>query len=522
MSRKIVRRRLKGQSMALIGLVLGMGVLIGLVAIAVDGGSALLQRRNMQNAADAGTLAGVQLMSQRVAISGGNPGYPTYALTDTLLLSTVADLLARNRGGSIGATEEDYSFSVYYHYISGSPTFSGTFGTTPVTPTGAFVPAYVDGLRVKSNIHNPTVFAKAIPGPWQDIDISATSAAAIFPTCRTAPPTGGEGPTLPFTRYRYTFEQELPTKANDLCNPFIFWDSNGDVGGPGNSNFKNKLSFNTRSFYQDANPQGTSPDTEQQLLSGFDHRNGTPPILPQPPSNPFDMRGSAQASGNSLQSDVAQWIRYGWVGAIMTNTNRLGDPNVLGDWGEVISADQGQNVQTPLLDLIQSAPDRGQTPISAPWPVGLGWGTAITRTVYLWGEGALPSDTSAQISDVTLTCNVNPNCNCNQNPDECTRTVNWDYLDIRRQNNQIRASDMIERVRFTDAVQIVFYENVNGGGGDARCPDGSSVPNANSSSEARGVLPSAVVPGPPGGGGNENCQTGWVPGASVYYRQIGP
>ena len=47
--RKIMRKKAKGQTMAIIGLVLALGVLIGLVAIAVDGGSALLQRRNMQN-----------------------------------------------------------------------------------------------------------------------------------------------------------------------------------------------------------------------------------------------------------------------------------------------------------------------------------------------------------------------------------------------------------------------------------------------------------------------------------------
>ena len=39
------RKRAKGQAMMVIGVLLALGVLIGLVAIAVDGGSALLQRR---------------------------------------------------------------------------------------------------------------------------------------------------------------------------------------------------------------------------------------------------------------------------------------------------------------------------------------------------------------------------------------------------------------------------------------------------------------------------------------------
>src|SRR6059058_2305993 len=63
--------RARGQTMVLVGLLVGLGVLIGFVAIATDGGSALLQRRNMQNGADAAALGAAQTLAASVVLSGG-------------------------------------------------------------------------------------------------------------------------------------------------------------------------------------------------------------------------------------------------------------------------------------------------------------------------------------------------------------------------------------------------------------------------------------------------------------------
>ena len=43
---------------------LSMVVLLGVVGLAIDGGNLYLQRRQMQNAADAGAYAGAYLMAQ--------------------------------------------------------------------------------------------------------------------------------------------------------------------------------------------------------------------------------------------------------------------------------------------------------------------------------------------------------------------------------------------------------------------------------------------------------------------------
>jgi hypothetical protein len=433
----------------------------------------------------------------------------------------VLGLAAQNRGGDIGATNEDYALRVHYHYMAGSLNYPEAFDPNPIVPSGAFVPDFVDGIKVVAVITNPTTFAKALPLPIDDIVVGAASAMALSPTCRPAPPSE-PGTTLPFTRYRYSFERELPAKANDLCSPFIFWSGQSDVDGPGNNAIKNKISFNTRSFYIDENPQSVPPSTEQQLLTGFDHRNngsGDPPV----PTG-VDMRGSAANGGTAATDDVSDWIYYQWLGTILTNTSRVGDPAVLGDWAEIYATgDHGENVQSPLLHQIQNAPDGGYTSISAPWPNGLNWGRAITRTVYLWGDGLLPSSTSAQAAEESEVCRILP-CNCNANPELCDRVVTWEDVLIRQpngQHNRIWANGDFQRVRFTDAVQIVFYENINGGFGQALCPDGTNMQIPNNSSEARGILPSTLLPGPPPGG-DDACPPGWTPGDGVYFRRIAP
>ncbi|HEX6607475.1 MAG TPA: pilus assembly protein TadG-related protein, partial [Chloroflexia bacterium] len=55
------RRVVKGQTVVIVALC--ALALLAFVGLAVDGGSTLLQRRTMQNGADAGALAAVQAMT---------------------------------------------------------------------------------------------------------------------------------------------------------------------------------------------------------------------------------------------------------------------------------------------------------------------------------------------------------------------------------------------------------------------------------------------------------------------------
>src|SRR5207245_252981 len=99
-----LRARARGQTIAIVGLLVATGVLIGLVALAFDGGSAFLQRRTMQNGAEAGALAGIGKMLEpgRIAVSCvPAPCHPTFNLRNDEVWAAVTSLVAANRGGAI-------------------------------------------------------------------------------------------------------------------------------------------------------------------------------------------------------------------------------------------------------------------------------------------------------------------------------------------------------------------------------------------------------------------------------------
>src|SRR5689334_22424393 len=86
----------RGQTTVLVGLLVGLGVLLGFVGLAVDGGSALVQRRNMQNGADGAALGAAKTLASSVVVSGTAN---VYMVTNANMTARVEQLLAGNRGG---------------------------------------------------------------------------------------------------------------------------------------------------------------------------------------------------------------------------------------------------------------------------------------------------------------------------------------------------------------------------------------------------------------------------------------
>ena len=183
----------RGQTIVIVAL--AMLTLVALVGLAVDGGSALLQRRNMQNGADAAALAAAQMMQASMAVScGDNNGgaiacHPTYTIFNSTLLARVNELLQQNRGGELGPAT--YSKTVEYHI----PDPSGGSGYVSADAYAAqdLVPAGADGVRVTATINNPTTFAHALNIDF--IPVSAQAATRLYPT--SAPPVTPGPSTLP-------------------------------------------------------------------------------------------------------------------------------------------------------------------------------------------------------------------------------------------------------------------------------------------------------------------------------------
>ena len=527
-----LRTKENGQTMMIVGVLLGAGVLIGLVAIAFDGGSALLQRRTMQNAAEAGAMAGMNLLAEEVFGScNPAPCRPVYIeLTNNEVWDRVEQFAGANRGGTVG--QATYSVTLEYHIMPEAPSCSGNAGgcyqaapddTNPV-------PDFVDGVRVTSVVDNPTTFAKAIPNPLSEIQVGAKAAARMYPTCR---PESREGPTLPFTRFRPALEREITNKGNNRCDPYEFWESNADIGGPANNNFKNLVSFNEKTFRQTEFPNGNQLLTSFDLrdfASGFllgkhDRNNNPPEDLC--PTECADMGGTLDTGSQELED----WIYHEWQGVISTthvwpvntmtrypaiaasNWGRdTSYPGLLergGDWAEgggEYTGNNGENIQGALHDLARI---RGNT---TDLTVSLNWGKAITRTIYVWGDSEADliqyPGRSAQRLTTTPGCSPTP---CTPTPEPVWEDVNITVSN--NPNNPFRADEPIQRVRFTKTYDFVFYANLQGGEFQAQNPPGCNLDLTGSA--ARGFIATEVVGDPSG-----SC--GWIPGEGVYVRQVDP
>lgn len=549
-----LRARAKGQSLAIIGIILATGVLIGLVAIAFDGGSALLQRRTMQNGADAGVLAGGDFLSRNLAAScNPAPCHPTYLVTNQELRTQVDALVSANRGGTVGAATSDYTTILEYHYMTGHvpstncPNPGHDLGYCPAPPNPTyFVPEFVDGLRVTAGINNPTVFARAIPNPLADLKVSAVAAVRLYPTC--APEPNPQDSPMPFTRFRAALEHEMTSASggNSLCHPFEFWKPGNDAGLSG---WKDVISFNAGTFH----PYTGAPAGEQ-LLIAKDPRNGPEdPMNPWPnsglndydknnipqtlqhcaSSNCADLRGSGANGGNLATQDFQNWIFWQWRGRIsITNTwgietntrypsttaNQGGQTGSLtvrpGDWAEIdYTGNLGDNIQRAVYHLANTW--GVMTSVGRPVAQGgLNWGNVITRTVYVWGEpeSQLPSSMSSQIfGSYTTPCSPpSPGCTVNHPA----------WLDVRVSGTypSYTTTADVGRVRFTKFYTFLFFSNLQGNLGAVTAPGcNTSLPNSGSS--AWGILPSIVVPPPSPGG---SCSTEWIPGGGVYKLQIDP
>src|SRR5947207_8868200 len=221
MIRIVVARAKRGQAMVFVGLLVGLGVLTGFVAIATDGGSALLQRRTMQNGADAAALGAAQTLAASVVLSGEVPIYTTFNQNVT---DRIDQALGRNREGTASGSTPSYSTTLEYGtYANSAYTYtviatnaSGWWEYAPPYTAVSRVPTWVDAVRVTAAIDNPTMFAQLMG--INSVHVEAVSAASL----NNVPSYQAQGPSWPMTRC--AVPDSNPQYG--ICNPFLFWDSN--------------------------------------------------------------------------------------------------------------------------------------------------------------------------------------------------------------------------------------------------------------------------------------------------------
>jgi Flp pilus assembly protein TadG len=161
-------RRARGQ--AVVVMALAMVAICGMLALAVDAGRLYFQRRLMQNAVDAGALAGAQDLIATTTYPGGNPSSALfYALQDTL---SVFSLPVANPLGS-----------TFYNSPPGN-TVTDTEGSPAYTVT-AVAPSGPNSKQVQVSVTYPSrgIFAQILG--FDQINLFATATAEAGANAKT-------------------------------------------------------------------------------------------------------------------------------------------------------------------------------------------------------------------------------------------------------------------------------------------------------------------------------------------------
>jgi len=370
---RLWRRDDDGQAMivAAAGLVIGIIIL----ALVINSGFGLAQRRTMQNAADAGALAAAQLLASNVTAVNGNP--PTaFRVTDDYVYCVAKIYADKNRdsfrpdaGGSIESITVQWSKDVSAANPYGGSQ-GGTLTPVPSCPTatvnGQVVPAPVTTgtamnasaryIRVEAAVNYDTLVA--VIGPPKTLALAsalARIAGAQVPA---------SGPTWPMVRHYNPSDFTCTGQCNPLSEqPTTFWSATG-----GNNDqdvvfgsFKG-LTVLSR-FGPNANKDAPNPVSKNctgtlapacvpQLMTDYDHRVIiiTDPAkqygsqtacdtgnvsYPTPPAPPDWWLASGGESSQVWDKDCSlqNWAGYTFTGTLSLTT----------DWGSAPSPQEPPN-----------------------------------------------------------------------------------------------------------------------------------------------------------------------------------
>jgi len=140
--------------------------LMGMLGLAMDLGFAFAERRTMQNAADAGALAGARVLTKS---------------SSTLPLSALSDVTSLVNQNKIGATNPTVTSCAYVNDAD-----------TDVGACAATVPSAATGVRVAVSETHATFFIRVVPGAPSTVTTTATAIAHVL---MISAPT--DGPYLP-------------------------------------------------------------------------------------------------------------------------------------------------------------------------------------------------------------------------------------------------------------------------------------------------------------------------------------
>jgi hypothetical protein len=399
---------------ALVVVALAVTVLLGAVALGVDWGYGLTQRRLTQNAADSATAAVGKYLATSVVLINGSPGFGVSQQN--------AWCVAHTYVGRNPSTSGPADFTLQFG--SSGPT---TVWTTAAAPDGDTCPAAGTSTQIPSDtiylrVETSVAYRPLLAGVIGRSQIT-TQASARARLSGTGVPLSG--PVWPMVRHydpaEYDTRMSCPGGNCDFTQvaPITFWSPNASNVVYGN--FKGLVdSSRYSSRYW--------PTAAQQLVTKWDQSgsaqtpppDGPTPLLADHSGNcggTWDTAGGEDPQNQNKQCSIPNWFYYAFRGVLSLSStwtalpanqeapSALGarsvcgtppDPapscppgsSAQGDWIETAGGNVGQNMSDNMKlriaqdgtwfegrsnQVVQSGPNSGNL-----------YGKAMTILVYLW------------------------------------------------------------------------------------------------------------------------------------------
>jgi Flp pilus assembly protein TadG len=492
------RRDQQGQTLVVIALV--VTVLLGAMALGIDWGYGLTQRRAMQNAADAGALGAARLLAGNALDTEDGVIFAVYERQLWCTANGYADSnrAFRPSGATDGLTIEVSATNAAGSYTAVSSGASGCTGGPFVNPATRFV-------RARASVNYQSFVAGVVGQPR--VSAAATAIARI-----TGAPLGIPGPSWPMVRH---FDAaDFASNCGNPCNPtsvdpVTFWSSNEDDAVYGQ--FKALVDtsrYSPNSHDQAGEPActsaadpGGSAGCVPQLITQWDRSGAAPTgkpnlvggsacsnagaVSPGAPSGIWYTNGNENSHGYDKACSASNWFAYLFRGTFAldsdwrsitwngTTENRerpstlsatrqscadaasVGLPapscasgmSYLGDWVDVgYTGDLGSNIQDAIRAYI-SANGRVH-PVYSSMSTGNGagaplFGKYVVVLVYLWDcaetyRGADPAGSQWSL----------------------TRPRSGSDCSTMHRGNDIDSHDTLGRVHLFSAAPFTFYEGL--------------------------------------------------------------
>jgi Flp pilus assembly protein TadG len=298
------------EGQVLIVVALAAVVLIAALALALDSGYGLTQRRVMQNAADAGALAAARLLASNVVTTDQGSIFTVY---ERQAYCAALAFVTDNR--VFRPYDPTETLTAQWSASGDAGTFvaltaASDCGDPATVASGPFVDASARFVLVRADVRYRGFFSQAVGQP-------AMTAAATAVARITGAAVPSSGPSWPMVRHFNV--ADFTTSCGNPCNPttvnpVVFWDSN-DPNIVYNS-FMGLIDLSRFSPNEHRNAgqpacngvvtPGGSASCVPQLITAWDQSGAAPT------GKPALFGGSAcgQSSGNAVQPPAATGVWY--------------------------------------------------------------------------------------------------------------------------------------------------------------------------------------------------------------------